>query len=100
MNGGLALPAPALRRPVIAATATHWCMSVDFPEPEIPVRTVSLPSGMDAVRFFRLFAVHSVSVRNGCVFFTSRRPPRVGWRIGFVSARYVGDFEFFFSLRA
>jgi hypothetical protein len=62
-------------------------MSVDFPEPEMPVRTVRRPSGMAASMCLRLFAWQPVILRKGWVLPTLRREPRVGWIIGWVSAR-------------
>jgi len=75
----------------IAAAEMHWCIKVDFPEPEIPVRTVRRPIGILAVTFLRLFAVHPVMLRKGWVFLISRREPRVGWMRGLVRARKVGE---------
>ena len=39
-------------------------MSVDFPEPETPVTTVSVPNGISAVTFLRLFSLHPEILRN------------------------------------
>ena len=46
------------------------CISEDLPEPEMPVSTVSRPSGMAASMFLRLFARQPARVRKGWSFVT------------------------------
>ena len=69
-----------------AAAAMHWCIRVDFPEPEMPVSTVRRPRGMETSMSLRLLAWQPASLRRLWFFGTSRRSPRIGWTMGLVRA--------------
>src|SRR5207249_4773214 len=70
------------------------CISVDFPEPEIPVITESLPTGKRTSILFRLCthaqrtSIQVSTPRN------DRRDPRMGWRTGALRQRAVSEFGF------
>src|SRR6476660_9859131 len=74
----LARETRALPRLALTAGSNTSCISVDLPEPEIPVITDSLPIGKRTSMFFKLLArAPRISIQ----FSTSgreRRDPRIG----------------------
>ena len=88
---------PRLSRTVGRMTS---CISVDFPEPEIPVMTEKRPTGKRTSIFFKLFArALFISIQ----FSTSRKPrrdPLIGWQSGDFKHRAVSEFGFISMVRS